>query len=84
MKDKFNAFAKPTEQVEVQINKISASVPSECFVDFLTVFGEKDRKLRVFDDSGEFLTHDGLHLTRKGAEFFGKRSRQVLLNIIKQ
>lgn len=83
LSDRVNVYSKSTDAVKDQISKIKQSVSADSFLDFMTVFGNAQRMLRVFDDSGEFITHDGLHLTRNGAVFFGCRAKAVILELVK-
>lgn len=48
-------------------------IPGEYFVDLFALIRDEQGKVLVFDETGLLLAGDRSHLTRPGAQFFGKR-----------
>ena len=48
-------------------------IPGEYFVDLFALIRDEQGKVLIFDETGLLLAGDRSHLTRPGAQFFGKR-----------
>lgn len=48
-------------------------IPEEYFVNLLALIRDEQGKVLIFDETGLLLAGDRSHLTRPGAQFFGKR-----------
>ena len=52
---------------------IKQLVPPEMFVDIISILSEDGRSIPVFTPEGSLISQDRKHLTRKGAQFIGKK-----------
>ena len=69
-------FSKPV----IEFNNFQLSlVEKENFLDFYDLNLHNNSSLPIFTPSNKLISEDGLHLTKEGADFFGKKLLALLL-----
>ena len=57
---------------QLEFNKnFEMSLPNQFYFDFHQLLCA-DIKCKLFNENGQLISYDGLHLTKKGAEYFSK------------
>jgi hypothetical protein len=68
-----SALADGGADLAAENRAIAQVIPADRFVDLMRALGPDGRHARFFDDAGNPLTPDRLHLTRYGAQFVVQR-----------
>jgi hypothetical protein len=70
-----DALADGGADLAAENRAIARIIPADRFVDLMRLLGPDGRHARFFDDAGNPITPDRLHLTRYGAQFVAGRLR---------
>lgn len=54
-------------------NELEKNIWKEKYIDFLSIFKDKNNKIPIFTDKGDFISFDTEHVTKNGATFLGKK-----------
>jgi hypothetical protein len=73
MAERRGALADGGADLAAENAAIARGLPPGRFVDLMRLLGPDGRHARFFDDAGNPLTPDRLHLTRQGAQFVARR-----------
>lgn len=73
MERRSRAFADAGAGSAADNDRVAAALPPGKFVDLMRALGPDGRRLRFFDDAGNPISLDRLHLTRYGAIFVARR-----------
>ncbi|MQG87284.1 MAG: acyltransferase [SAR202 cluster bacterium] len=68
-----DTFTQAPSAEVVELNKIMKNaLPDEVFINVQEGFCESELSCRIFTDIGEIISYDGAHLTKVGAEIYGR------------
>jgi peptidoglycan/LPS O-acetylase OafA/YrhL len=70
------ALADGGADLAAENRAIARAIPAGRFVDLMRVLGPDGRHARFFDDDGNPITPDRLHLTRYGAQYVARRLQE--------
>jgi len=70
-------LADGSPEVAAHNGAVAAFLPPERFVDLMRTLGSDGRHVRFFDQDGNPITADRLHLTQYGARFVARRLREA-------